>query len=379
MTGTLTHVAKGILALMGSGETAPGMTKVHRRLLSRLGEVRAVNLDTTYGFQENVPQMTEKLAEYFASSLQTTMTTLHFTSYERSSSLERTIFKQQVRAANYVFAGPGSPSYALHQWQPLGLTEDLEQVLDSGGTICFSSAAAVTLGAFSAPIYEIYKVGVTPYWLEGLNLTASIGLSCVVIPHFDNNEGGNYDTRHCYLGERRLVTLESQLPAGVATLGIDEHTALILDLEDDTVQVLGKSNGYWRLNGETTVLANGSVTALSELRSITPTRTRPTSGNAEPLRTSAPSELAHTVAAGGPGAHEALAQLVQLATTGGKEFVDPAPLVESVLEVRVKARSAGQYELADQLRDVLSKAGVDIHDGPDGSTWSLKPTATQGP
>jgi hypothetical protein len=54
-------MSQGVLALLGSGETAPGMTKVHRQLLKRLGDVRAVNLDTAYGFQENVPQMTEKL------------------------------------------------------------------------------------------------------------------------------------------------------------------------------------------------------------------------------------------------------------------------------------------------------------------------------
>ena len=30
-----------------------------------------------------------------------------------------------------------------------------------------------------------------------------------VIPHFDNAEGGNHDTRFCYLGERRLAVLEA--------------------------------------------------------------------------------------------------------------------------------------------------------------------------
>src|ERR1035437_6366245 len=161
---------------MGSGETAPGMTKVHRELFRRLGEVRVVNLDTTYGFQENVPQMTQKLLDYFPTSLHVTVAPLHLTSFEGSSELDRAVFHQDVRAANYVFAGPGSPSSAFAQWRPLGLAPDLEQVLDDGGTVCFASAAAVTLGAFSAPIYEIYKVGTEPYWLEGLHLTALLGV-----------------------------------------------------------------------------------------------------------------------------------------------------------------------------------------------------------
>ena len=107
----------GVLALLRSGEIAPSMTKVHRQLLKRLDPVRAVSLDTAYGFQANVPQMTEKIVDYFATSLRVPITPLHFTLFEGSSEVERAAFRQDVRAANYVFAGPGSPSYALHQWR----------------------------------------------------------------------------------------------------------------------------------------------------------------------------------------------------------------------------------------------------------------------
>jgi peptidase E len=365
-------VAKGILALMGSGETAPGMTKVHRELLAGLSEVQAANLDTTYGFQENVPQMTQKLVDYFKTSLRTTLSSLHFTSFDGSSELERSIFKQDVRAANYVFSGPGSPSFALSQWRPLRLVDDLVQVLNDGGVVCFASAAAVTVGAFGAPIYEIYKVGVEPYWLEGLNLTAFAGLNCTVVPHFDNTEGANYDTSRCYLGERRLALMESQLPLGVATLGIDEHTALFIDLERDTVRVLGKSHGYWRLDGTNRVLANGTTTQLDELRSVTPGNARPTPVAVESIIPGDPSALGHAVTSGGPDALDALARLVILATSGGEGFVDPTPLVEGLLNVRSNARANGQFGLADELRDVLVDAGIDIQDGPDGSTWTIK-------
>jgi hypothetical protein len=364
-------MSKGVLALLGSGETAPGMTKVHRQLLKRLADVRAVNLDTAYGFQENVPQMTDKLLNYFQTSLHVAFTPLHFTSYEHSSELERTIFKQQVSAASYVFAGPGSPSYAMAQWQPLNLKDDLEHVLLSGGTLCFSSAATTTVGAYCPPIYEIYKVGTAPYWLEGLDIIAAFGLRCVVIPHYDNQEGRDYDTSRCYLGERRLALMEGELPAGVATLGVDEHTALVLDLEGDTLQVLGKSHGYWRLNGAVQVLENGSVTPLSELRSSSaaPSPARPR--DVHPV-TAGPSDLAQRVLEGGPKAIEALAQLVQLSSTGGEGYIDPTSLVDGVLAARVNARAKGQYDLADELRDSLLKSGIDVQDTPDGTTWSLR-------
>ena len=365
-------MATGRIAILGSGETAPGMTKVHREFLAPLNPVRAVNLDTTYGFQLNVPQMSAKLEEYFATSLRTRLTTLHFSSFQKSSELERTLFKQQVRQANYVFAGPGSPTYALAHWKPLHLQEDLVSVLQDAGALCFASAAALTLGAFTAPIYEVYKVGTEdPTWHNGLDVLGAFGLNCVVIPHFDNNEGANYDTRYCYLGEPRLLNLERQLPDGVATLGVDEHTALLFDFENDTVSVEGRSNGYWRLGGEERVLERNSVTRLAELRTTALLTEKAFVAERRPLP-GEPTQLAEVVMSGEPSSIEALAQLVQLATTGGQGFIDPSTLVKAVMSVRTNARTIGQYELADQLRDALLDAGFDVQDGPRASNWSPK-------
>src|ERR1700679_1018642 len=125
--------------------------------------------------------MREKLLEYFRISLTTPLKTLNLTNFAKASPLDRTIFKQEIRESNYVFAGPGSPSWALSQWSQLNVVDDFLQVLDSGGTLCISSAAALTLGAFTAPIYEIYKVGDQhPRWHNGLNLLGTLGINCVV-------------------------------------------------------------------------------------------------------------------------------------------------------------------------------------------------------
>ena len=59
---------------------------------------------------------------------------------------------------------------------------DLAAVLENDGVVCFASAAALTLGAFTAPVYEIYKAGVPePYWLDGLDLMGRAGLRCAVV------------------------------------------------------------------------------------------------------------------------------------------------------------------------------------------------------
>ena len=104
--------------------------------------------------------------------------------------------------------GPGSPSYALAQWKGSQVPAVLAEKLRTGGCVTFASAAAVTLGAFALPVYEVYKVGQRPHWLEGLDLLAEAGLRAAVVPHFNNAEGGNHDTRYCYMGERRLSALE---------------------------------------------------------------------------------------------------------------------------------------------------------------------------
>ncbi len=366
-------MAQGVLAILGSGETAPGMTKIHRKMLKALQPTNAVNIDTAYGFQLNVPQMSKKLEDYFDTSLHLKMTTLHFPSYERASELERTVFKQQVRQADYVFAGPGSPTYALAQWAPLHFDEDLLSVLDKGGGLCISSAASLTLGAFTAPIYEIYKVGeLSPVWRDGLNVLGNYGLRCVVIPHFDNAEGGNYDTRYCYLGEVRLTALEQLLPDDVATFGVDEHTAAVIDFSKDTVTIEGRSNAYWRYHGSLKVLANGTTTQLDDLRNAHIGPRAPAVDVASPVSVeTSPLELGHIAAAGGDDAASALAQLVQLAVTGGDGYIDPSSLIQGVLQARVSARAIGQYELADQLRDVLVSNGIEVQDGPDGTTWNL--------
>ena len=113
-----------------------------------------------------------------------------------------------------------------------------------------ASAAAVTVGAKALPVYEIYKVGATPYWLPGLGLTDELGFDVVVIPHYDNTEGGTHDTRYCYLGERRLTVLEAELAEDGGVLGIDEHTAVIIDLDRETVEVHGRGGFTVRRAGQ---------------------------------------------------------------------------------------------------------------------------------
>jgi hypothetical protein len=267
-----------ILTVMGSGETAPTMVRVHRAVLERLGPppVPALLLDTPFGFQENATELAQRVVDYFADSLRTRIDVASALPGASGSAApgplepgrdpfanERLVAK--LRDARYIFAGPGSPSYALRQWRGTVVPALLTEHLRHGGAVTFSSAAALTLGVATVPVYEIYKVGEEPRWLEGLDVLGVTGLSAAVIPHYNNAEGGTHDTRFCYLGERRLSMLEPELPDGAFVLGIDEHTALVLDLDARTGEVFGNGVVTVRAAGRSRTWAAGEVISFDEI------------------------------------------------------------------------------------------------------------------
>ena len=160
------------------------------------------------------------------------------------------------------------------------------------------------------------------------------------------------------------------MPAGTATLGIDEHTAVIIDLEQGTLSVQGRANAHWRMNGSEMLLENESVTPLSQLQGFSPT-VASKDIEVQSTEPQSPAELAEAISSGSDSAPSHLAKLVLMAQTGGEGFIDPSSIVEGILAARVQARSDGNYQLGDDLRDILTRAGIEIKDGADGTSWSI--------
>jgi cyanophycinase-like exopeptidase len=407
-----------LLTIMGSGETAPTMAKVHRELIARLGSsAKAVVLDTPYGFQENAPELASRAVEYFAKSVGHPIEVAGLTRMRDEDPLVVEQALARVRAADYVFAGPGSPTYALRQWESTALPDLLVAKMRDGGAVTFASAAALTLGRFTVPVYEIYKVGAEPSWLDGLDLLSALGLPVVVIPHYDNAEGGHHDTRFCYLGERRLRMLEAELPDDVHVLGVDEHTGLILDLDADTATVVGNGTVTVRVRGESTVHPTGTVLPIDALRTpgtvaVAHPATAP-NASLEPVATTASlaADLARCQAAfdaaiddgDADGAARAALELeaaitawsadtlqsdegdraraalrtmiVRLGEAAVAGLRDPrsvvGPFMDVILDVRAAVRADRRYDLSDLLRNRLATIGVEVRDTPDGPEWHL--------
>jgi cyanophycinase-like exopeptidase len=411
----------GLLVIMGSGETAPTMIKPHREIFARGGDAPAVLLDTPYGFQENADEISSKAVGYFAASVGRQIGVLSWRT-PPPPGLARERALATLDGAGWLFAGPGSPTYALHQWVGTEFPDALCRVLERNGVVVFASAAALTLGSHTIPVYEIYKAGIEPHWVAGLDLVNRMtGLPAVVIPHFDNAEGGHHDTRFCYLGERRLAQLERELPPEAFVLGVDEHTGVLLDLAARTATVVGNGVVTVRQAGAIRTYGCGSVVPFAELEiglsagealavpefevpgeedSQSPRGGPSLKWAAEEQQKRFDTALAARDVDGcvaatldleqvlhdwsadtfasdeGEFARGALrsrvVRLGELAVGGAR---DPREVVggyvEAMLELRRRARDGKDYATSDWIRDRLGAAGVEVRDTPDGATWSI--------
>jgi len=405
-----------LLVIMGSGETAPTMIKLHRELFARLGDAPAVVLDTPYGFQENADDISDRAVAYFDASVGRKVTVVSWRHRDLPPAAKGRALAD-LADAGWIFAGPGSPTYALRQWHGTEVPQLIGERLKRNGVVIFASAAALTLGSHTVPVYEIYKAGETPFWAEGLDIVHQVtGMPVVVIPHYDNAEGGHHDTRFCYLGERRLSVMEQMLPEDSFVVGIDEHTAVIFDLDARTATVSGNGTMTIRRHGRSTVFSGGAVLTFDDMSSehATAPATAVMSGAADASAdATAPAVLAAEAdrlaaafaaaadAGDTDGCVAAVLELEDLLTEWSSDLsddvgyartlfrqmvvrlgdlagaIDPRAtalpaVMDLVCGIRRGAREARDFATADAIRDQLGSAGIEIRDTPDGATWHLR-------
>ncbi len=338
----------GTLTLIGSGEISPSMSKVHRTLMARIaGPVRAVFLDTPAGFELNADQISSRAVQYFKKRFNVDLAVASFKGAATATPADMENTLRKLQWANYIFAGPGSPTYAIRNWQNTPIREALARRLVGGAHLVFASAAAIAMGRHALPVYEIYKVGQDPHRVEGLNLLGPYGLKLAIVTHWNNTEGGTYDTRYCYMGEPRLRLLEERLPDSATILGIDEHTACIVDLGSRKCRVMGIGQVTIRRKGREVTYATGTAFDLDQLKGAVPTGEAP----------EAEGPLSEVLADfDWPDAVE-------------DETAGVAPFIELLIGVRAQLRLAEQWALADEIRQQLSELGIILEDGPTETTW----------
>jgi hypothetical protein len=353
------NLTPGLVVLFGSGETSPSGKKIFDYALAKIkaagtlsGSLSIALLETPAGFELNSAQVIKRVADFLQHHLQNYQPqTIVVPARKKGTpySPDDADVTAPLLTADMIFMGPGSPSYAVRQlnkslaWHRLIASHRL------GATLTLASAATVALSTHSLPVYEIYKVGEELHWKPGLDFFASYGVPLVFIPHWNNQDGGDeLDTSRCFMGKSRFASLIDMLPSGVPLIGIDEKTALIIDLGA----------------GEAHVLGLGGVEVFLEPKKNSQAGKVFKSRTSFPLR-----EL---------GDFRIPEKPLDLPAEVWQQAIDarslaqnaPTPLppqaVNDLVEQREAARERKDWLRADRLRDEILELGWQIKDTPQG-------------
>lgn len=337
----------GNVVLFGSGETTPSGRKFFDALFDALGERPRVSiLETPAGFELNSDRVAGRVAEFITHRLQNYQPLVEIIPARKKGTLyspDNEQILQPILDANVIFMGPGSPTYAVRQLQDSLAWEYIRAKHRLGTALAFSSAVSIAVSRYALPVYEIFKVGEDIHWKPGLDLFADFGLNLVIVPHWNNTEGGaELDTSRCYIGLSRFEALKAMLPEETQVIGIDEQTALWMDFETQKLRVLGKGEVTICRGQKTIKLPAGADEALSLLGE-------------------------YTLPDNGYGITEQVWQKVLLhCEPSDTKANKPSKEVLQLVERREDARRQKQWDLADRLREEIAKLGWGIKDTPEG-------------
>ena len=201
-------------------------------------------------------------------------------------------------------------------------------------------------------------------------------------------------------------------------MGVDEHTACVLDLDAGTATVAGLGAVTVRRQGQMSALVTGTTVPISSLAESGAGAVRaetalvgvggPGAETADPLdadidrfeqafdaaiasgdapaavkvalelddllhdwsRDTTQSDLLDRGRAGLRAMIVRLGEAAEVGVRDPRQIV--GPFVEALLDARRSARADNRWSDADTLRDRLMAAGVEVRDTPDGTDWQLR-------
>lgn len=368
--------APGVVVLFGSGETSPSGRKVFDHILSSLPKSPRIRLlETPAGFELNSERVIGKVGEFIEQRLQNYQPQVQVVPARKRGtdfSPDDEEIASQLLDADLIFMGPGSPSYAVRQLKDSLTWNYLLARQRLGAALVLASAAAVAVSTYALPVYEIYKVGEDPHWKTGLDFFGSYGLPLVFIPHWNNQDGGDeLDTSRCFMGQSRFAGLMEQLPPDLTVMGIDEKTALILDMQAGEARVMGL--------GGVTLLHTGHKHDFSKENPVSQNLLQVArqrrghvhqyhSGDVFPLSDCCPFDEPVSQPGIPTEIWERARQVHQeLQKDEQSDSAEEAPqVVWDLVDARQQAREQKQWQLADELRAQIAAQGWQVLDTPQG-------------
>ena len=335
----------GQVAFLGSGETSLAGGRIFESLARHIdGPVRIALMETPAGFELNSPQVAGRVGDFFQTRLQNFKPVIDLIPARKRNSAfspdDPEILKPLLYA-NMIFMGPGSPTYAIRQLKDTLAWDVIRARHRLGATLVFASAATISIGAHSLPVYEIYKVGQDVHAVDGLNLFKDFGVHLSFVPHWNNAEGGvDLDTSRCFIGMDRFAEWCNLLPSENTTLGLDEHTGIIMDFEKGTCEVSGVSSVSLVRECDPEIYSSGSKFALNELGEIQ---------IPDPIEKDIPAHVWDMVM-----------------SVPSLEDDKPSEEIIALAEQRVSARANKNWTASDKLRDEITALGWSVQDSKDG-------------
>src|ERR1700690_3409005 len=180
----------GQIAFLGSGETSMAGGRIFENLPRALPQpLRIPILETPAGFELNSHQVAGRVGEFMKTRLQNYTPTIDVIPARKRGtpfSPDEPAILKSLLYANFIFMGPGSPTYAIRQLQG-SLAWDIVRARQRlGATLVFASAATIAVGGFGVPVYEIYKVGLDVHIVPGLDFFADFATPLSIVPHWNN-------------------------------------------------------------------------------------------------------------------------------------------------------------------------------------------------
>jgi len=337
----------GPVLLLGSGETSSTARKIYDQLLKGFDPpVRMAVLETPAGFEPNSDRVAGRVAEFFRARLphyRPIVEVVPARARNTPYSPDNPDILAPLWTADVIFAGAGSPSYAVRQLRVSLCWQSVLARHTQGAVLILASAATIAASRHTLPVYEIFKVGEELHWKPGLDLFGRYGLELAIVTHWNNREGGEeLDTSHGFMGRARFERLRAMLPETATVLGIDEHTGVILLPSQETCRVLGV--------GGATILHNGEERRVNAPGSF-------------PLGWLGRFQMPERIKLCIP---ESVWQQIKQARLEAEVALRPTPEVLELVAARETAREKKNWERADALRAEIERLGWTIEDTPDG-------------
>ncbi|MFT3893641.1 MAG: hypothetical protein QM730_18585 [Anaerolineales bacterium] len=335
----------GQIAFLGSGETSLAGGRIFEALAKTInGPLRIALMETPAGFELNSAQVVGKVGEFMKTRLQNYKPVVDVIAARKKDSAfspdDPEIIKPLLYA-NMIFMGPGSPTYAIRHLKGTLAWDVIRARHRLGATLIFASAATISVGAHALPVYEIYKVGQDVHVVDGLNFFADFGVHISFIPHWNNADGGvDLDTSRCFIGMDRFAEWCKMVPSENVTLGLDEHTGIMMDFASGMCEISGVSSVSLVSDCDPIMHPAGAKFPLTEVGDLK---------IPEPLDKNIPAHVWDMVLNAPP-----------------LEVDGPPEDVVVLAEKRRSVRADKNWAESDKLRDEISALGWTVQDSKDG-------------